>query len=76
MVRMTVKGVSKDMKLDFILLGRKAHPIKKGTFVAGFETRFSLDRLAINVGNGKFYKLGVVAKEVEVFISAEMTREE
>lgn len=72
--RMTVKDVSKNMKLDLILLGQKEHPLKKGTVVIGFETRFTLDRLEFNVGNGKFLKLGVVGKDVDVFISTEMMR--
>jgi hypothetical protein len=42
--------------------------------VGGFETRFKIDRFDFNVGTGKFYKLGVVGKEVDILISMEMTR--
>ena len=33
-----------------------------------------LDRLVYGVGAGKFYKMGVVGKDVEVFVSLEVTR--
>lgn len=43
--------------------------------VAGFEAQTTIDRLACQVGNGKFYEAGVVGKEVDVLISLEVLRE-
>ena len=71
----TIKDVTKSMKLEFTFLGQKENPFKKDIMVAGFETRFAIDRLAFNVGNGKFYKMGVVDKDVEILIFLEMTRD-
>jgi len=71
---MTIKDISKEMEVEFTYLGQKEHPFKKGQMVAGFETRLKIDRLGFNVGSGKFYKMGVVGKEVNIFISLEMTR--
>jgi polyisoprenoid-binding protein YceI len=72
--QMTVKDVTRDMALQFIYLGQTESPFKKDQMVAGFETRFSIDRLEFNVGKGKFYEMGVVGKDVDVLISLEMTR--
>jgi polyisoprenoid-binding protein YceI len=43
--------------------------------VAGFEARMTIDRLAYNVGNGKFYEMGVVGKDVDILISLEAVRQ-
>jgi len=72
--KMTVKDVTKPMTLEFLLLGQKNSAFKKDKVVGGFETRFKIDRFDFNVGTGKFYKLGVVGKEVDVLISLEMIR--
>ena len=72
--KMTVKDVTQPMKLEFLLMGQKNSPFKKDKVVGGFETRFKIDRLAFNVGTGKFYKLGVVGKEVDILLSLEMIR--
>ena len=43
-----------------------------GTDVAGFNGRITIDRLAHGVGSGKFYEMGVVGKDVDVFVSLEV----
>lgn len=72
---MTVKDVRKSINLPFIFFGSKQHPFNPKLEVAGFEARMNIDRLAYQVGNGKFYKMGVVGKQVDVLISLEATRE-
>lgn len=71
---LTIKDVSKDVTVPFTFLGVMESPLQKGTLVAGFETDFTIDRLAYNVGNGRFYKMGVVGKEVHITVSVEMIR--
>jgi len=72
--RLTVKDVTKDITVPFTYFGVRDNPFDKNQLVAGFEARFKIDRLAYNVGNGKFYKMGVVGKEVEITVSLEMTK--
>ena len=72
--KMTVKDVAKTVSVPFTLLGVTDHPFDKGSQVAGFEARMTIDRLAYNVGGGKFYDMGVVGKDVEVFITLEVMR--
>ena len=42
--------------------------------VAGFEGTFTIDRLGYNVGNGNFYKMGLVDKDVHITVSLEVLK--
>ena len=72
--KLTVKGKDYDLTLPLVLAGVKDHPAVPGKEVAGFNGTVVLDRLVYGVGAGKFYKMGVVGKDVEVFVSLEVTR--
>ena len=69
---LTIKGKAYDLTLPLQLAGIADHPAKKGTEVAGFNGTISIDRLAHGVGNGKFHQMGVVGKDVDVFVSLEV----
>lgn len=69
---LTVKEKGYDLTLPLKLEGVKEHPAKKGTDVAGFNGRVSIDRLEHGVGSGKFHDMGVVGKDVEVFVTLEL----
>jgi len=73
--KMTIKDVTKDMVLEFIYWGQKENPFKKNQMVAGFDTRFKINRLDFHVGDGKFYKMGVVGKDVDILITLEVLRD-
>jgi polyisoprenoid-binding protein YceI len=72
--QMTVRDVTKSVAIPFTFFGIQDNPFNPKEAVAGFEARFTIDRLAYGVGNGKFLKMGVVGKDVDVVISTEMTR--
>lgn len=67
-----MKDVKKDVVLPVVYRGSKVHPMDKSKKVAGFDFNLTIDRLAYNVGNGKFHKMGVVGKDVTIFASLEM----
>ncbi len=69
---LTIKDKGYDLTLPLQLVGIKEHPAKKGTEVAGFNATITIDRLAYGVGNGKFYEMGIVGKDVEIFVSLEV----
>ena len=69
---LTVKGKSRDLVLPLTFAGVKDHPTTPGKQVAGFNGRLSVDRLALGVGDGKFYKMGLLGKEVEVLVTLEL----
>jgi polyisoprenoid-binding protein YceI len=69
--KFTVKGVEYELLLPLTLAGVKDHPMVKGKEVAGFNGKVTIDRLAYKVGNGKFFDLGVVGKDVEILVTIE-----
>ena len=71
---LTIKDVSKKVKVPATFFGIRDNPFNPKEEVAGFEARITIDRLAYNVGNGKFYKMGVVGKDVDILISLEAIR--
>ncbi len=70
--KLTIKDQAYDLTLPLKLEGITEHPAKKGTEVVGFNGTITIDRLAHGVGNGKFLKMGVVGKDVEIFVSLEL----
>lgn len=68
---LTVKGKPYEVTLPLQFLGPKDHPMEQGSLVAGFNIDITLDRLAYGVGDGKFYKKGIVGKDVAVQLSIE-----
>ena len=72
--KMTVKDVTQTVSIPFTLLGVTTHPFDKKSEVAGFEAPIVIDRLAYRVGDGKYYDLGVVGKDVDVLITLEVIR--
>ncbi len=73
--KLTIKGKEYDLTLPLKLEGVTEHPAKKGTEVAGFNGTITIDRLAHGVGTGKFYEMGIVGKDVDIFVSLEVLSE-
>lgn len=69
--KFTVKGAEYELLLPLSFAGKKEHPAAKGKEVVGFNGTLTIDRLAYKVGDGKLYKMGVVGKDVEIFVSIE-----
>lgn len=68
---MTLKETARTMEIPFVFHGTIPSPFNKKQVVAGFDAGFDLDRLEFGVGDGKFHKMGVVGREVQVKISVE-----
>ncbi len=73
--KLTIKDVTKDVALAFTYHGQKENPLKPGEVVSGLDARVTLDRLAYGVGDGRFYKMGVVGKDVDILITLELLRD-
>jgi polyisoprenoid-binding protein YceI len=58
----------------FTYFGTRENPLKKGKMVAGFETRFSIDRLEYRVGPGKYFEMGVIGRNVDILITLEVLK--
>jgi polyisoprenoid-binding protein YceI len=71
---LTIKGKTNKVAIPFTYFGTRDNPLKKGQMVAGFETRFSIDRLEYNVGPGKFFEMGVIGRNVDILITLEVLK--
>jgi len=71
---LTIKDVSRDVTLELVYHGQKDNPLKPGEIVAGLDAVLTIDRLEYHVGDGKFYKMGVVGKDVDILLTLELLR--
>ena len=71
---LTIKDVAKEIALEFDYHGQKENPVKKGEIIAGLDAKVTIDRLAYHVGDGKFYNIGVIGKDVDILITLELLR--
>ena len=69
--KLNIKGKEHELTLPLVLAGVKEHPAVQGRQVIGFNGKVTVDRLALNVGDEKFYKMGIVGKDVEVLVTFE-----
>jgi polyisoprenoid-binding protein YceI len=69
---LTIKKTSQKIELPFSFLGIKGNPMDAKVRVSGFEAVYTLDRLTYGVGDGKFFKMGAVGREVSVAIYLEL----
>jgi polyisoprenoid-binding protein YceI len=72
--KLTIKGVSSDLILPLTYGGKKDNPLSPGMEVTGFNGHLTLDRLAYTVGDGKYYTMGVVGKDVDILVTIEAMR--
>ncbi len=72
---LTIKGKKHPFTLPLTLAGIGDHPAKKGSVVAGLIGTKTVNRLNLGVGNGKFLKMGVVGKDVDINVSIEITKD-
>ena len=71
----TIKDVNRNVTVPFTYFGNRPNPFNPKQLVAGFEAHMNLDRLSYHVGDGKFFKMGVVGKDVTVLITIEAARD-
>ncbi len=71
---LTIKDVSRPVDLPFTFIGQETSPMNSSVEVAGFQARLELDRLDYGVGTGKkYYRMGMVGKDVNIVINLELT---
>jgi len=70
--KLTVKDVSRDIKLPFTLLGVLDHPQKQNTKVAGISIDYAINRTDYGVGVGDWAATAVVGDNVDISIALEL----
>ncbi len=71
---LTVKGKTQQVAVPFTYFGSRENPLKKGQQVAGFEARFSINRLDYGVGPGKYVEMGTIGNKVNILVTLEVVR--
>ncbi len=71
---LTIKGKTSKINIPLTYFGTRENPLKKGQMVAGFEARFSIDRLDYQVGPGKYVEMGVIGRQVDILIALEVLK--
>ncbi len=69
---LTIREKTNKINIPLTYFGTRENPLKKGQMVAGFEARFSIDRLEYQVGPGKYAEMGVIGKKVDILIALEV----
>lgn len=71
---LTMHGVTKNVIVPFTFLGIADHPAEECLFVLGFESVFTVSRLAYGVGNGAYAAKGLMGEFVNLQIYLELLR--
>jgi polyisoprenoid-binding protein YceI len=71
---LTVKDKTQKVTVPFTYFGSRENPLKKGQQVAGFEARFSVNRLDYGVGSGKYVEMGTIGNKVNILVTLEVVR--
>ena len=71
---LTIKGKTSKVTVPFTYFGTRENPLKKSQMVAGFEARFSINRLDYGVGTGKYDNMGVIGNRVDILIALEVLK--
>jgi polyisoprenoid-binding protein YceI len=71
---LSIKGKSRKVAVPFTFFGSRENPLKKGQQVAGFEARFSINRLDYGVGPGKYVQMGTIGNRVDILVTLEVVR--
>jgi len=72
--KMTIRDVTKDVKVPFELLGVRDHLMKKGMLVGGIKAEFKLNRNEYGVGTGDWAATAVIGEEVNITLFFEVNR--
>lgn len=73
---LTIRDVTKTIEVPVKFLGTMAHPMREGTYVAGFTCEFTIDRNDYGVGTGDWAATTVIGDEVDVTVNLEVHRKE
>jgi len=72
--KLTIRDVTKEVKIPVKLLGLGDHPMKKGKLITAMRAEFSLNRNDYGVGTGSWAATAVVGDEVKVSVLLEANR--
>ncbi len=71
---LTIKGVTNEIEIPFMVLGIMDHPFKKGSELMSLKSEFTINRTVYKVGTGDWMRTNVVGDEVKIKILIEASR--
>jgi polyisoprenoid-binding protein YceI len=72
--KLTIRDVTKDVKVPVKVLGLGQHPMKKGKLLTAMRAEFSINRNDYGVGTGSWAATAVVGDEVNISVLLEANR--
>ena len=75
--KLAIKDVTRTVDIPLKYLGKKPHPDPKMACVdvSGYETAFTLNRLEYHVGDGRFFRMGMLGDTVDLKLAGEVLSE-
>lgn len=71
---LTIRGITRRVRLPFKLHGIKDHPSRENHFVAGATAELTIKRSHFGVGTGRFAETAVIGDEVKILLGIEAFR--
>lgn len=72
--KLSIKDVTKTIKIPFNITGQMEHPMMKGTIILGVVIDTTIDRTDYGVGTGDWAATMIVGDEVKIHIPMELNR--
>lgn len=72
--KLTIRDVTKEVKLPVKITGQMEHPMMKGTHILGLSIQTTLNRTDYGVGVGSWAATAVVGDEVDIEIHMELNQ--
>lgn len=72
--RLTIRDITHDVEIPFMILGLGDHPTKRSLQLIGIKSEFKLSRTDYGVGTGDWVKTLIVGDEVSIVIVIEATQ--
>ena len=72
--KLTIKDVTKEIAIPFIIKGQMVHPMMKNVTILGLQSNSKIDRTQYGVGTGSWAATAIVGDEVDVNINMELNK--
>ncbi len=72
--KLTIKDVTKEIAIPFIVKGQMVHPMMKNVIILGLQSNSKIDRTQYGVGTGSWAATAIVGDEVDVNINMELNK--
>jgi len=72
--KLTIKNITKDIALPFVVKGQMIHPMMKNMIILGLQSNIKIDRTQYGVGTGSWAATAIVGDQVDININMELNK--